>query len=288
MAAMVPFVIALCVSLAFAADVEDSNVAGHWTLERMSLGPELFEFPLSSKMGDDKISLRVDDRGSGSLRLHAQVVNTLLFTASAAESPALRPFQALHIKPGFSTNMMGPQGEIEAETNFARGLAAADRWYARDGQLLVAGPAIELSFVRPRSDKAATETPVRRLKDRRPLHFRIDEHLGRATLNKAEMPNVPGVVMNEIKIKLLAKLDELLSLKTTLRNQGADSSKIFELSAPLLQQVKELKQQVRRASFKDIQPKPMPSKTVVKNAIDVNEEQLGATALGLRPAGVLV
>lgn len=269
LAVIVCCAIASCCHLASAAGV-DSLVVGDWILERMSVGPELSEFPFSSKMGDDKISLRVTDEGSGLLRLQAKVVNRLAFTASAADAPTLLPFQTLHVNPGISTMMMGPAAEMEAETAFSKGLAGADRWYARDDHLIVAGPTIELSFARNEVDMVSTSAVGRQLGDGQPLQAKTEE------------PFVEG------KKLLRAKVDELRSLRITLRNQGAASAEIAEQTVILLKQVQALKQKVGRSRFEDIVPMPMPAKLTAHHAKDLNSELLASKPLGLVSEGVLV
>merc|ERR1712217_976913 len=197
---------------------------GEWTLEKVFVGPELGEFPLASKMDSNTVSMQIHADGSRPLKLLLKVANTLRFMASPESAPHLYPFQALRVTPGASTKMMGPPAIMEAEAAISKAFMSVNKWLVREDTLLLVGPAAELSFRR-----------VQKLPD--------------------GSNNVPNA-----KNELIAKMDEIRALKAKISSQGANSAEITDHVAPLIEDLKVLKQKVGPARFKDVVPMKMPTK----------------------------
>ena len=81
----------------------------------MMVGPELGEYPLAKSMDQKAVILKVMARPEDSYQIHAKVVNNLSFSASSGADAVLAPFDALSVKPGISTMMMGPEPMMEVE-----------------------------------------------------------------------------------------------------------------------------------------------------------------------------
>ncbi|CAE7754408.1 unnamed protein product, partial [Symbiodinium pilosum] len=88
---------------------------GLWEIEQMMVGPELGEYPLAKSMDQKAVILKVMACPEDSYQIHAKVVNNLSFSASSGADAVLAPFDALSVKPGISTMMMGPEPMMEVE-----------------------------------------------------------------------------------------------------------------------------------------------------------------------------
>jgi len=119
---------------------------GNWFLKRMSVGPELGEFPLAAKMQGREVRLKVEAVGPQSFRLFSKVANTLRAQATSKEDDALKPFEGLTVGPVMSTMMMGEESVMEVEKALKDSLEQLHKWLVADGQLLMVGPAAELSL----------------------------------------------------------------------------------------------------------------------------------------------
>jgi len=119
---------------------------GSWVLEKLLVGPELGEFPLAAKMEGQGVTLNVKAVQPGSFQLSARVVNMNNLTVESMPDAALAPFERLLPGEVLSTRMMGPPGMMEAERAVSNGLATLQKWLARDGGLLLVGPAVEMCF----------------------------------------------------------------------------------------------------------------------------------------------
>ena len=121
---------------------------GSWAIEKMMVGPELGEYPLSTKMNEKPVVLKVTTGPNGSVRMGAKVVNALNFSASSSADASLAPFDALTVNPGISTMMAGPEPMMDAESKLSKGLQGARKWIVSNGQLLINGPTFEISCAR--------------------------------------------------------------------------------------------------------------------------------------------
>lgn len=224
--------ITMAMVCAFAAAPSAALPEGHWTLERLSVGPELGEFPLATKMGEKTVSMEVRADGADTQSVSVRVVNILRFIAKYEPSAALAtsPFQGLRVTPGMSTLMMGPSGMMETEAAVAKGLRGVDKWLVRGDVLLLAGPTVEMSFVRAKKHALLTRPAV-----------------GRAAVKK----------------EMFAKMESIRELKAKLRREGASAQEISKRVAPLLNELKGLKQKAGPANFEDVVPMSMPSKEPV-------------------------
>jgi len=120
---------------------------GNWALQRLNVGPELGEFPLASKMEGEEVTLKVEADKPGSFHLSARVCNHLRMVTSSQPDESLAPFDKITPGPVMSTMMMGPEGMMEVESAISTGLESVHKWLAKDGTLLLVGPAVEMSFV---------------------------------------------------------------------------------------------------------------------------------------------
>jgi hypothetical protein len=197
--------------------------SGQWTLERLFVGPELGEFPLASKMGDQVVSMEIDADGSLPMRMSLKVVNSIRFLASPDVSTQFHPFQALAVAPGPSTKMMGPSAMMEAETAITRAFTAVTKWLVTEDTLLLVGPTAELSF---RRTQTVTD--------------------GSTTSQNA-------------KNDLLAKIHDIKTLKAELSSQGMSSAEVERQVAPLMDELKALKQKAGPARFDNVVPIKMPT-----------------------------
>lgn len=123
-------------------------VEGAWVLQRLSVGPELHEFPLAEKMQGHPVSLQVRAAGPGAFFLSARVVNTINVRAESAPDSALAPFDGLKVHPGPATMMMGPPGAMEAEREISSGLQSVFKWLVRGDSLMLTGATCEFDLVR--------------------------------------------------------------------------------------------------------------------------------------------
>jgi len=109
---------------------------GTWALERLSVGPELGEFPLAARMeGHGPARLTVEAAEPGTFRLCFRVANSLSTRVACEQDPALAPFEKLKPGPVASTRMMGPEGMMQVEAAVAEGLEGLGKWLCRDGGL---------------------------------------------------------------------------------------------------------------------------------------------------------
>jgi len=125
---------------------------GDWVLQRMSVGPELGEFPFAAKMKGREVRLKIEAVGEHSFRLFVKVANTLRAQAIAREDDTLKPFEGLKLGPVMSTRMMGPESMMQVEKQLSDALEELQKWMVAGGELLLAGPAAELSFARAGDD----------------------------------------------------------------------------------------------------------------------------------------
>eukprot|EP00403_Amphidinium_massartii_P049475 CAMPEP_0178459064 /NCGR_PEP_ID=MMETSP0689_2-20121128/47904_1 /TAXON_ID=160604 /ORGANISM="Amphidinium massartii, Strain CS-259" /LENGTH=314 /DNA_ID=CAMNT_0020085463 /DNA_START=107 /DNA_END=1051 /DNA_ORIENTATION=+ len=138
---------------------------GSWAVKRMSVGPELGEFPLSGKMEGQDLGLKVEGAGTpGTFSLAFKVANTVRMVAASASDDSLAPFEKLTPSGQvMATMMMGPPGMMEVEQALTQNLATVHKWLAKDGMLIITGPTLELEL-EPRSDAPdglpATETDL--------------------------------------------------------------------------------------------------------------------------------
>mmetsp|Transcript_20003 Transcript_20003/g.38430 ORF Transcript_20003/g.38430 Transcript_20003/m.38430 type:complete len:220 (-) Transcript_20003:139-798(-) len=128
------------------ASASAHSAEGTWVLQRMSVGPELGEFPLAAKMQGREARLKIEVVGSQSFRLVAKVANTLRAQATTKEDDALRPFEGLAVGPVMSTMMMGDENVMQVEKTLCDALEQLHKWLVADGQLLLVGPTAELSL----------------------------------------------------------------------------------------------------------------------------------------------
>lgn len=196
---------------------------GQWTLEKLSVGPELGEFPVAVKMGNKAVSMHIRADGTRSLKMQLKVVNKFLFKATVSSAPVLHPFQGLRVSQGPGTKMMGPSGMMEVERAISMAFMSVNKWLVRQDTLLLMGPTAELSF---RRDAAKTEPVSLSARD-----------------------------------KLFAKLSEIRTLKAKLQREGVPSTTVAQQLAPLIEELKELKKQAGHARFEDVAPMKMPTKT---------------------------
>jgi len=227
--------------------------AGRWTLKQMSVGPELMVFPLQARLPDTEISVMIEEDGVDAFRLQVKAINAMTFRARVLEGD-LQPFQKMVFAPGRSTKMTGSSEEMSVESTFFDGLKSADRWYARSDQLLIAGPTIELSFVRADAANESAETAGRKLRAV-PAIADADE---RASL----------------RAQLQSKMEELRATRKVLTNQGVERAQIATLTAPLVTRIKSLKELLGRAQFQDVVPKPTFSRPVLNREHGVGQPSL--------------
>ena len=123
----------------------EKSVEGVWKIEQMFVGPELGEYPVSEKMKQEPVVLKVAARQDGSLQINAKVVNNMTFSASSTVDASLAPFDALTVSPGMSTLMAGPESMMDAESKLSSGLAGARKWIVSDDRLLINGPTFEIA-----------------------------------------------------------------------------------------------------------------------------------------------
>lgn len=129
-----------------------SSFEGSWELTGLSVGPELGKFPLQEKMGGEPVILRVESREAGEFGLSFKVANTLFGTAQiqpTAEGNPYYPFAQISISPVASTRMLGPPGMMEVEKRITQGVGQIYKGIVTDHGLLLDGPSIEMSFVKP-------------------------------------------------------------------------------------------------------------------------------------------
>jgi len=137
--------------------------AGEWVLQRMSVGPELGEFPFAAKMKGRDVLLKIERAGAHSFRLFVKVANVLRAQAIAREDDALKPFEGLKVGPVMSTRMMGPESIMQVEKRMADALEKLQKWMVADGKLLLVGPTAELTFARADDVEGATGSlPVKK------------------------------------------------------------------------------------------------------------------------------
>mmetsp|Transcript_66087 Transcript_66087/g.127681 ORF Transcript_66087/g.127681 Transcript_66087/m.127681 type:complete len:159 (-) Transcript_66087:173-649(-) len=140
------FLAHLCQCWPSAASASAHPEAGSWVLQRMSVGPELGEIPLTEKMGGRDVRLRVETVGENSFRLGVKVVNTLRAEAISRKDDSLKPFEGLKVGPVMSTRMMGAESMMQVEQSLSGALEELQKWIVVDGKLLLVGPTAELSF----------------------------------------------------------------------------------------------------------------------------------------------
>mmetsp|Transcript_35174 Transcript_35174/g.81065 ORF Transcript_35174/g.81065 Transcript_35174/m.81065 type:complete len:383 (+) Transcript_35174:41-1189(+) len=119
-----------------------SGVEGVWQITQLLLGPELREYPLRVEC---PVSLRVQGTGTDQFDITVKAVNTMNFFATSQPDPVLAPFDALTVRPGLSTQVMGPEALLDVESQISGGLKVARKWILSRGTLLISGPSVELS-----------------------------------------------------------------------------------------------------------------------------------------------
>lgn len=134
---------------------------GAWALEKLMVGPELGEFPLSDKMEGRMVVLTVEEVGPGKFRFSVKVCNNMRAEASSQADESLAPFESLKVGRPMSTKMMGPPGPMEVENLIGEGLGKLFKWLASGNCLLLVGPDIELSFCPHSCDEIRPATDVK-------------------------------------------------------------------------------------------------------------------------------
>merc|ERR1719379_2250386 len=153
-----------------------------------------------------------------------KVVNSLRLKASSDLASHLYPFQALSVMLGPSTRMMGPPEMMEAEAAISSAFASVSKWLVREDLLLFAGPTAELTFRRAQTV--------------------LDGSTQSSNANAKQV--------------LLAKMDEIRALRNSLSSQGLDPAEVAQQVAPLMEELKVLKEKAGPARFEDVAPKEMP------------------------------
>jgi len=126
---------------------------GLWVLKRLSVGPELGEFPLADKMEGRAATLKVEGVAPGCFHLSGRVCNNLNVQVAAEPDKSLAPFDKLTLAgPVMSTRMMGPEGVMEVETVVCSAMESLQKWIVRDGELLLVGPTAEMCLVAKADD----------------------------------------------------------------------------------------------------------------------------------------
>merc|ERR1712007_363322 len=65
---------------------------------------------------------------------------------------------------------------------------------------------------------------------------------------------------SDAKHDVFAKMDEIRALKTRLSSQGLDPTEVAQQVAPLMEELKVLKEKVGPARFDDVAPMEMPTR----------------------------
>jgi hypothetical protein len=201
-----------------------SLAEGWWHLQKLQIGPELHEFPLASKMDGHVVSMQVGVNGSGPLTFATKVVNALRFKATLVpNSESQFPFEALHVKPGPATKMMGPPGMMAAEAALASGFLEVDRWLVDGDKLLIQGHTVEMTF-------------------------------SKAGGGDADSYQLLG---NEQHV---SKIDDIHNLRARLRLNGESYEQMAQQVAPPLEELKESQASTGHATFDDVSRMHMPEK----------------------------
>mmetsp|Transcript_58418 Transcript_58418/g.136538 ORF Transcript_58418/g.136538 Transcript_58418/m.136538 type:complete len:316 (-) Transcript_58418:130-1077(-) len=125
---------------------------GCWAVKRMSVGPELGEFQLESKMKGEDLHVTIESTGASTFGIGFKVANTLRMTATSAPDDSLAPFERITPKGGMmATMMMGPPELMEVEEALSQHGPSLFKWLSTDGNLMLTGQTIELELV-PKSD----------------------------------------------------------------------------------------------------------------------------------------
>ncbi|CAJ1331990.1 unnamed protein product [Effrenium voratum] len=138
---------------------EGQAATGNWRLEKLFMGAELGEYPLAEKMKGRPVTASIREK-DGKIQISMRIVNTLNFFATSKADTSLAPFDALTITgPGISTMMAGPESMMQTEGAVSRALPSVRKWLVKDGKLIISGPTMEMTFVRPSEEPATTEDP---------------------------------------------------------------------------------------------------------------------------------
>ncbi|CAJ1430576.1 unnamed protein product [Effrenium voratum] len=139
---------------------EGQAATGNWRLEKLFMGAELGEYPLAEKMKGRPVTASIREK-DGKIQISMRIVNTLNFFATSKADTSLAPFDALTITgPGISTMMAGPESMMQTEGAVSRALPSVRKWLVKDGKLIISGPTMEMTFVRPSEEPATTEDPA--------------------------------------------------------------------------------------------------------------------------------
>jgi hypothetical protein len=122
---------------------------GQWVLQRLSVGPELGEFPLDDKMEGGKVRMKVKRSGvlPSSFDFSVKVCNTINVQCVSSSDPTLESFEGLSCGRAMATMMMGTPEQMEVEAEISNGFSVVRKWIAENGVLILNGPTVEMEFV---------------------------------------------------------------------------------------------------------------------------------------------